>query len=135
MTTADAKVPGVNLPNVPQEGGPGRAPRNTPMPGVILPAAVKTEDIDDKRKKPFSMKDYRVRIRHFCISSGTCEDLAKMEMLLDQCLHSDVSRRYLIERKDSFTKEGELISIFIYLEPKDAPRLDPEQSDQEYPGL
>lgn len=131
----DVKVPGVNMTNVPQEGGPGKAPRTSPMPGVILPGAVKTEDIDDKRKKPFAMNDFRVRIRHFCISSGSCEDLAKMEKLLDLCLHSDVSRRYLIERKDTFTKEGELISVFIYLEPKDAPRLDPEQPEEEYAGL
>jgi hypothetical protein len=131
----DIKVPGVNTPNVPPEGSQGKAQKTSPMPGVILPGAVKTENIDDRQKKPFSMKDFRVRIRHFCISSGTCEDLAKMEKLLDQCLHSDISRRYLIERKDSFTKDGELISIFIYLEPKDAPRLESEDTDQELAGL
>ena len=119
---AENKIPGANCSNIPLPGFTEAPPKpSSPLPPLMMPG-IAMEDIASKSKKPkpFSMKDYRVRIKRFCLSSPNCEDLISMERLMDSCVHSDTSRMFLIERKDTFTKEGDLISVFFYMEPRDA---------------
>jgi len=116
------KTPGVNAPNLPENAGVGLQDYSAAMPGVTLRNLDEEAAVKDKApgRAGFKLADYKLRVKRFLLS-GFAEQELMLESLLDACIHSETTRIYLVDRKESFNKEGEMIVVLTYLEPKDAP--------------
>lgn len=126
------KVPGVNSANIPAddatelgihgeigpdqkgESQPGFSPTTASKPKTKAPA-----DKEAPGSSPTSMmSNYRVRVERFIIDNMG-DEISPLESLLSRCMDPADKTVYMVERKETFTKEGDFIVIVIYLEQKE----------------